>query len=175
MKTQSFSLLVSLTFFLYATYAQKTKLSAKNVFTATGKQVTVYTTAQNTDYRITQTETLEFKDFGQPLETQVCVFVDPTHTFQTLLGIGGALTDASAETFARLPKDKQQKLLRSYYDTKDGIGYTLGRTNINSCDFSSDSYTYVSDNDKELKTFDLGHDKQYKIPFIKRVIAAAGG
>ena len=76
---------------------------------------------------------------------------NPDITFQTFLGIGGALTDASAETFSKMPKEKQTELLQAYYDTKKGIGYTLARTNINSCDFSSGSYTYVSDGDKELE------------------------
>jgi glucosylceramidase len=67
------------------------------------KAVAVYTTAANSDFRLSATDTLAFKPMGQPLETQVCVFVDPLKTFQTILGIGGALTDASAETFAKLP------------------------------------------------------------------------
>ena len=70
------------------------------------KTVTVYTTAKNTNYRISKTDSgLQFTDFGQPLETQICVFVDPTHSFQTILGIGGAIPDASAET---LRKCRQQ-------------------------------------------------------------------
>jgi glucosylceramidase len=142
---------------------------------AAGNNILVYSTAANTNNRLTQTETLHFTQFGQPLETQPCVFVDPSKTFQTFIGIGGALTDASAETFAKLSKAKQQEFLKAYYDQKEGIGYTLGRTNINSCDFSSDSYTYVADGDKQLKTFSVDHDKQYRIPFIKQVIAAAGG
>ena len=140
-----------------------------------GRKVIIYTTADNTKYRLTATDTLYFVYFGQPLETQPCVFVDPTKTFQTIIGIGGALTDASAETYAKLPKNKQQEILRQYYDPKSGIGYTLARTNIHSCDFSSGSYTYVSDNDADLKTFSIAHDKQYRIPFIKQSIAAAGG
>ena len=138
-----------------------------------GKKVIVYTTADNTKYRLTATDTLQFADFGQPLETQPCVFVDPGKTFQTFIGVGGALTDASAETFAKLSKDKQQEILQQYFDPQKGIGYTLARTNIHSCDFSSGSYTYVSDNDATLKTFSIAHDKQYRIPFIKQAIAAA--
>ncbi|MEJ0106514.1 MAG: glycoside hydrolase family 30 protein [Bacteroidota bacterium] len=144
-------------------------------YSAAGKKVIVYTTADSSDFRLTKTDSLEFKDMGQPLETQICVFVDPSKTFQTFFGIGGALTDASAETFAKLPKDKQEEILKAYYDRDKGIGYTIGRTNINSCDFSSDSYMYVADNDKELKTFNIDHDRKYKIPFIKQAIAAAGG
>lgn len=92
-----------------------------------------------------------------------------------MIGIGGALTDASAETFAKLSKDNQQELLQQYYDVKNGIGYTLARTHIHSCDFSSGSYTYVTDNDAALKSFNVAHDKEFRIPFIKQAIAAAGG
>jgi glucosylceramidase len=140
-----------------------------------GNPIIVYTTAQGTNYRLTTTDTLTFKDFGQPLETQPCIFVDPTKSFQTFMGIGGALTDASAETFAKLSKEKQQEFMQAYYNPQKGIGYTLARTNIHSCDFSSGSYTYVKDGDKSLSSFTVDHDKQYRIPFIKQAIAAAGG
>ncbi|MFZ4549504.1 MAG: glycoside hydrolase family 30 protein, partial [Bacteroidales bacterium] len=142
---------------------------------AAAKKVTVYTTAENTKFRLTQTETVSFVDFGQPKETEPCVFVDPTKTFQTFVGIGGAITDASAETFARLPKDKQSEILTKYYDQTHGIGYTLARTTIHSCDFSSGSYTYVNEKDASLKSFSVAHDKEYRIPLIKQAIAAAGG
>ena len=141
----------------------------------TGKEVSVYTTAENTDYRITATDKVSFKPLAQPLETQICVFVDPARTFQTHLGIGGALTDAAAETFAKLPKDKQQEILTAYFDPVKGLGYTLARTNIHSCDFSSASYTYVTEGDKDLHSFSIDHDKQFRIPFIKQALAAAGG
>jgi glucosylceramidase len=143
--------------------------------TPTGKSVAIYTTAENSEHRISQTGTTAFQDFGQPLETQICVFVDPTKKFQTHLGIGGALTDAAAETLAKLPAAKQDEVIRAYYDPQHGIGYTLGRTNIHSCDFSSASYTYVKEGDAELASFSIDHDKQYRLPLIKRAIAAAGG
>jgi glucosylceramidase len=140
-----------------------------------GREVKVYTTADNSNYRLSDTDTLVFKHLGQPLETQVCVFVDPAKTLQTILGIGGALTDAAAETFAKLPPAKQQEILNAYFDVSKGIGYTLARTNIHSCDFSSGSYTYVNEGDKELQSFNVGHDKEFRIPFIKQAQEAAGG
>src|SRR3712207_4205407 len=80
----------------------RTSSKAPRRFDAPGRQVSVSTTAEKDGLRLTPTDTLAFKRHGQPLETQVCVFVDPSKTYQTFLGIGGALTDASAETFARL-------------------------------------------------------------------------
>ena len=140
------------------------------------KKVTVYITANNSNLRITPSAgTLSFKELKQPTEGEVSIFVNPDQAFQTIMGIGGAITDASAETFAKIPKNKQQEILTAYFDQEKGIGYTLARTNIHSCDFSSGSYTYIKEGDKELKTFSIEHDRQYRIPFIKKAIAAAGG
>ncbi|HEY6118950.1 MAG TPA: hypothetical protein VIV66_03275, partial [Pyrinomonadaceae bacterium] len=143
--------------------------------TVTDKRVTVYTTADKTDHRLAATDALPFSYMGQPKETQICVFVDPTRQFQTFLGIGGALTDAAAETFAKLPPARQQEVLNAYFDYRAGIGYRLARTNIHSCDFSSDSYTYIKEGDKTLQSFGIDHDKQFRIPFIKQVLAATRG
>lgn len=151
------------------------KTSHSTIYQPANKTVSVYTTAENTDYRITKTATLSFKELNQPLEKQVCIFVDPSKTFQSVLGIGGALTDASAETFYKLPKAKQEEILNAYYNKKSGIGYSLGRTHIQSSDFSSDTYSYIADGDKDLKTFNIDHDRKFRIPFIKEAIAAAGG
>jgi len=138
------------------------------------KPVEVYLTAKNSSQHLVKTTDLSFVAMAQPEEQEPCIFVDPTKTFQTLLGIGGALTDASAETFYKLPKDKQREIIRAYFDPQAGIGYSLGRTHIQSCDFSSESYTYVKEGDKELLSFNIAHDRKYRIPFIKAAMSAAG-
>jgi glucosylceramidase len=134
----------------------------------------VYLTAKDTGQRLAQAGELTFVDMPQPPEKQVTIFVDPSKTFQTVVGIGGALTDASAETFYKLPADKQREILTAYFDPQNGIGYSLGRTHINSCDFSSDSYTYVTNGDEALASFNISHDLKYRIPFIKAALAVAG-
>jgi glucosylceramidase len=137
--------------------------------------VTVYTTADSTTLRLTMQGSVPLTPSLQPLETEICVFVNPSNSFQTFLGIGGALTDASAEVYAKLSPAKQKEFMTAYYDKENGIGYTLGRTSIHSCDFSSGSFTYVKEGDKELKTFSIEHDRKFRLPFIKSAIAAAGG
>ncbi len=158
----------------FAFSQQKEKMQAKS-FSVNDKTAEVYTSADSTDLRLSKTADLKFSELKQPFETQVCVFVNPNKTFQTFLGIGGAVTDASAETFAKLPADKQQEFLNAYFSKEKGIGYSLIRTNIHSCDFSSGSYTYVQEGDKDLKTFNIDHDKQFRIPLIKKAMATAGG
>ena len=163
-------------FFSFSLLAQSPKSNKeKSNYSSKGKSVTVYSSADNSTFRLTQTDQLFFVSAVQPLETETCVFVEPRKTFQTFLGIGGAITDASAEVFAKLPKNKQEELLQAYYSKDKGIGYSLVRTTIHSSDFSSESYTYVTEGDKELKTFNIEHDKKYKIPLLKRAIETAGG
>ncbi len=132
----------------------------------------IYLTAQGTSDQLTEKGQVVFQPLAQPEENSPLIIVDPAATFQTIVGIGGALTDASAETFFKLPAERQKEVIRSYYDPVSGIGYTLGRTHIHSCDFSSDSYTYVKPGDQELKSFSIDHDLKFRIPLIKLALAA---
>jgi glucosylceramidase len=144
-------------------------------FEVKNKTVKIFTTAEKSELRLSENGSASFEDLNQPLETQVCIFIDPDKQFQSFMGRGGAITDATAETFAKLNKKAQEEFLSAYYDRNKGIGYSLARTTINSSDFSSKSYTYVKENDADLKTFNISPDQQYKIPLIKKAITAAGG
>ncbi|MBS0188046.1 MAG: glycoside hydrolase family 30 protein [Planctomycetes bacterium] len=132
---------------------------------------TLYRTAQASGERLAPAGMLRS---AAPAPADAAVFLDDGATFQEILGFGGAITDAAAETLAKLPAPQQQELLEKYFDPVKGIGYTLVRTHINSCDFSSASYTYVRDNDRELESFNLAPDLKYRIPMIKRALAIAG-
>lgn len=169
---KTFLCISALAFLLLQTNAQQKPAAS---FQVKGKSAMVYTTAENTEKRLTETGSVGFSPLDQPKETQICIFVDPTKKFQTFLGIGGALTDAAAETFAKLPAAQQQEVLDAYFNPQKGIGYSFGRTSIHSCDFSSGSYTYVTEGDRSLNSFNIDHDRTYRIPFIKKAIAAAGG
>ena len=136
----------------------------------------VYTTTagDNTKLELTN-ENVQFSNFVQPLETQASILVNPEKQHQTFVGIGAAFTDASAETYYKLKEDQQKLFLEAYFSIDNGIGYSFGRTIIHSCDFSPYSYTYIEEGDAELKTFNINHDKEFRIPFTKLAIEAAGG
>ncbi len=155
--------------------SQSKKAAQLQHYNAAGKNVVVYTTSDSTKTRIAQTGKATFAAAKQPLETEICVFVRPEKTFQTFIGIGGAITDASAEVFAQLSTEKQQEFLDAYYNKEKGIGYSLLRTTIHSTDFSSASYTYIKEGDKSLSTFSIDHDRQFRLPLTKKAIQAAGG
>jgi len=139
----------------------------KSEFIFDSQQAKVYATAENTDKRLAEDKTLNFKNAVQPLETEVSVFVNPRKVFQEFIGIGGAITDASAEVFSKLSKDNQKKLLKAYFD-EDGINYNIIRTSIHSADFGLGSFTYIEEGDKALKTFSIAKDKEKRIPLIKK-------
>ena len=135
----------------------------------------LYVTAKGTDERLAKKGPLTSTPVEQPDEHVPTIILDKDKTFQTIVGIGGALTDASAETFYKLPVEKQQEILTAFFDEEKGNGFSLGRTNIHSCDFSSSSYTYAEvPGDSALKNFTIQHDMKYKIPFIKAAMARAG-
>ncbi len=146
----------------------------KNVY----KKITtadVYLTAKDTEDRISHKGMLTFESFEQPEESAPTIILDRTKTFQKIIGIGGALTDASAEVFYKMPVEKQKEILTALFNKEKGDGFSIGRTNIHSCDFSSSSYTYdETPGDTALKDFTVEHDLKYRIPFIKAAIKENG-
>jgi hypothetical protein len=90
-------------------------------YSAANKTVKVFVTEKGSNKRLAPAGELKFETEAQPPETETVVFVDPAQKFQTMLGIGGALTDAVAETFYKLPKDKQAELLDAYYIRKTAL------------------------------------------------------
>ena len=117
---------------------------------------------------------LAFKPDVEGAETQLINLYDDI-TGQTIDGFGGAVTEASAVTLAKLSAANQKKIIDAYYHPAKGIGYTLARAHINSSDFSCGNYAYVEqDGDFALKTFDISRDKEAIIPMLQRAQKTAG-
>ena len=136
--------------------------------------IRVYTTESQSNIKLAKSNIVPiFTSIQQPKEVHSGIFVNPKVTFQTFVGIGAALTDAAAETFYKLNKDQQEIFLDSYFSKDKGIGYTLVRTIIHSCDFSTESYTYIEEGDESLESFSIGRDLKHRIPFTKRVLDVA--
>ena len=103
------------------------------------------------------------------------LLVDPRVTYQTLLGFGGAFTESGAVTLQKLPEAKQQEIIDAYFALETGLGYSLCRTHINSCDFSLGNYAYCDkEGDFDLATFSIERDRRALIPFIQRAQEVSG-
>ncbi len=98
--------------------------------------------------------------------------------FQTVIGFGGAFTEAAAYTFSEMPDEVQDEFLRLCFShdpqhpEAGGNAYNLCRTHMQSCDFSLGNYAYVQEGDQDLSHFSIERDKQLLIPFIKCGLAA---
>jgi glucosylceramidase len=140
------------------------------------KAARIYVTDKETGNRLSETTPASFAPLEQPDEHAPAIMLDASKKFQTIVGIGGALTDASAETFYKLPAERQKELLTAFFDREKGSGYSLGRTSIHSCDFSSASYTYDDvPGDTGLAHFSIAPDLKFKIPFIRAAVERSGG
>ncbi|HEY0341899.1 MAG TPA: glycoside hydrolase family 30 protein, partial [Steroidobacteraceae bacterium] len=110
-----------------------------------------------------------------PSMDKLSVRVDPRVRYQAVEGFGGAFTEAAATTLLKLPAAKQEEILRACFDPATGLGYTLCRTHINSCDFALGNYAYSEqDGDFNLKAFTIEHDRAALIPMIQRAKKIAG-
>ena len=81
------TLVLFLSAFWCCNQTSATNLAAKPAKPSNPVKAEIYTTARDTKLRLTQISDALFENFGQPFETQVCIFIDPLRTFQTMTGI----------------------------------------------------------------------------------------
>ena len=136
----------------------------------------LYQTAKNSDFKLTQIPTDNLRADYQKEDTTTytdagelfAIYLDSSKTFQTWEGFGGAFTESAVHVLNKMSPEDQHTMLEAYFDPEKGIGYTLCRTHINSCDFSLGNWACCETEDPALNDFNLERDKQQIIPAIKR-------
>jgi glucosylceramidase len=136
-------------------------------------EMKIIQTAKNTGDRFSDKGKLGFTD-KQAMETNVLKLY-PNQKYQSFMGFGGAFTEAAAFTLAQISEEDRKSIIDSYFNPETGLGYSLGRTHIHSCDFALENYTYVEENDRELSTFSIEREQKYVLPLIKDAVKARGG
>lgn len=136
--------------------------------------VQIILTARDTHDRLTPKKPAVFSS-GSVESFHPTIDIDASATFQEIEGFGGSFTEAAAYALSKMSPDKRTEAINAYFNPKDGLGYTLCRTHINSCDFSLGNYAYNEvEGDTELKHFDISRDKKLLIPLIKDAMAVPG-
>jgi glucosylceramidase len=148
--------------------------SATAATTAGGRSWQVVTTAKGAE-RFTARPLGAPQAAVQPVETDISVFVDSSKRFQAIFGFGGAVTDATADLYAKLKPAAKKAFMTACFDPREGMGYNIMRTTINSSDFGTDTYSYVRDGDTALSSFDIRHDLKNRVPFLREALALAKG
>jgi glucosylceramidase len=112
---------------------------------------------------------------GSPASNAPRIRIEPQQRAQQIIGFGGALTESSAYVLQQLSRSRRTQVLKSYFDPRDGIGYTLARTHIGSCDFSRSSWSLDdSAGDLQLKHFSLAPMRDRQLPLIRDVQKIVG-
>lgn len=96
----------------------------------------------------------------------------PEERFQPFLGFGGAVTDSAAYVYSTLSPELRAEVIAACYGS-DGLGYTLARSHIDSCDFSLESYCADSAaTDAALEHFSLERPGKYIFPMLDDIVKA---
>src|SRR5690606_8175861 len=109
---------------------------------------------------------------GKPKKSTPIIKVDPSLTYQSILGFGGSLDHATCYNLSRLEESKRRAVMEKLVDPVVGIGMNLMRLSIGTSDFTGDpwySYDDSPDNqpDPSLSHFSIDKDRTYLLPAIK--------
>ncbi|CAG2110051.1 unnamed protein product [Medioppia subpectinata] len=134
--------------------------------------VTVFETSKS-GHRFDKTE-LKFgsKSAIRAAKSQTITVDKSKGVYQSIIGFGGAFTDAAGLNIKALPETLQNHIINDYF-SKSGIEYTLGRIPIGGSDFSTHAYTYDDKfkDDFEFKHWNLtAEDINYKLPYLKSAL-----
>ncbi len=102
--------------------------------------------------------------------------VDDSRVFQSVVGWGAAMTDASAYLIqTKLDPRHREALLQELFGREAGIGLSFVRTSMGASDFSRSHYSYddrpAGEADTALAHFSIDVDRAEKIPVLKRALA----
>jgi glucosylceramidase len=104
--------------------------------------------------------------------SSVEVSVYPKVGRQTIDGFGGAFNEQGWQALSVLDEDKRREVMRSLFDTKEGLGLTICRVPIGASDYALDRYTLNEEaGDVEMKHFSIERDRRHLIPYIKEAIS----
>ncbi len=102
------------------------------------------------------------------------VTVDPTTTYQSMLGFGASITDSSSYVMTKyLSADALTDALEQLFDPVKGVGLSFLRQPMGASDFSSvGNFSYDDESqDTSLATFSIAQDLKATIPVLKQVLA----
>ncbi|KAK5985803.1 Glucosylceramidase [Trichostrongylus colubriformis] len=124
----------------------------------------VFYTSSLSGKRFERSSTLISEGFSS---SDVTITIDGRKTYQSIIGFGGAFTDAAGINLRSLSEETQRNLLETYFG-ENGIEYSIARVPIASTDFSTREYSYAeSAGDFNMDKFKLAEeDYKYKIPYI---------
>lgn len=106
----------------------------------------------------------------------ITITIDRTNTYQTILGHGGAMTDASAFVLMNL-KAKNPELyaytMTRLFSPTEGAGFSVLRLAMGASDYVATKayFTYCDQESMTLDGFSIARDQEFIIPALKDALA----
>ncbi len=95
------------------------------------------------------------------------IVINPSKKLQSILGFGGAFTDAACYMFNQLATGDREKLFHEMFHPSQ-LGLSVCRTCIGSSDYATKVYSFdEGDPDPDLTRFSIDHDKEYILPMLR--------
>ena len=96
--------------------------------------------------------------------------LDTTQRYQSILGFGAALTDASCYLLNGMEPAARKSLCSELFSSS-GLGLSVSRTCIGASDYSTKAYSLDDspEPDPDLKQFSTAHDREYILPMLRQV------
>ena len=109
---------------------------------------------------------------GEP-DSNLTINIDAAQQFQSMEGLGFALTQGSAMALLQLPKIERQALLEELFSTELGLGISMLRITVGASDLSTSLYSYNSvANDTAMQHFSLdGPDNNSTFVILAEILA----
>jgi glucosylceramidase len=121
-----------------------------------------------------QQEEEEINAYGAPDAILRADFSQPAHPDKRvpILGFGGAFTEAASLNYGRLSPEGRAAAVELLFG-RTGLGYSVGRLPINSCDFSVRSYSFDdTEDDFDLTDFDTNVEHNVRNGMIDMALKA---
>lgn len=104
------------------------------------------------------------------------ITIDPARRYQTMVGFGASITDASAILIQQLPAPQRQALLRDLFGSgRDALRLGFTRLTIGASDFSPTHYSFddmpAGQRDPELTRFSIAPNRATVLPTVKAALA----
>jgi glucosylceramidase len=121
-----------------------------------------------------QVRDVAFRNDSAGVENNV-INIYPDVVYQEIEGFGGAFTESASVTLDKMSRAVRHEILSACFSPVSGLGHTLCRTHINSCDFSTQNYACdETAGDVDLQHFSLDRERRSLIPMVRDAMAVKG-
>ncbi|PZO74006.1 MAG: glycosyl hydrolase [Sphingomonas hengshuiensis] len=111
---------------------------------------------------------------GAPTGEAITIAIRPERRYQTMVGFGASITDASAILIQQLPAARRAALMRELFG-RDGLRLGFTRLTIGASDFSPTHYSFddmpAGQRDPTLARFSIAPNRATVLPTVQQALA----